>query len=44
MAPEVFDLANYTEKVDVFSLGCILYEMLSAIRLFNAKTSEELIK
>lgn len=39
MAPEVFTSSNYSEKCDVFSLGIILWEVLSRLRPFYEKHS-----
>ena len=38
MAPETICHAQYSEKSDIFSLGSILYEMLTAKHLFIAKS------
>lgn len=45
MAPEVLRCQRYNEKVDVFSFGIVLYEVLRAVRLIiyiapNGKMSE----
>jgi len=46
MAPEVFKGERYNEKVDIFSLGVIMYELFTglalAARLYHAGTAVEL--
>ena len=39
MAPEILleDYSKYTEKVDVFSLGCVFYEIIADTVLFDGK-------
>lgn len=39
MAPEVLSKEGATEKSDVFSAGCILYEMMSGLSLVTTKTA-----
>lgn len=44
MAPEVFeteedDTKTYNEKCDIFSLGCILYQLMTGKMLFSGATS-----
>ena len=36
MAPELVREETYTEKVDVWSLGCIVYQLLSGFTPFQA--------
>ena len=36
-APEIFKGIKYTNKVDIYSLGCIIYELCSRTRFFNDK-------
>ena len=36
MAPELLENRAYTEKVDMWSLGCILYEMCKLEHVFDA--------
>ena len=43
MAPEVFNTQEYSEKVDIFGLGALLYEMLRGNRIYSGKTREEII-
>jgi len=43
-APETFedetgDNIEYTKKIDIWSFGCVLYEMIKLERLFNQKVS-----
>lgn len=28
MAPEIFDMQEYDAKADIWSVGCVFYEML----------------
>jgi len=39
MAPEVLQGADSDARSDVFSLGCVLYEMVTGRRAFEAKPS-----
>ncbi|CAM9680902.1 unnamed protein product [Choristocarpus tenellus] len=41
MAPEVWKGEPYNEKVDVYSFGLILWEMLSLNQVFSSMSSEE---
>lgn len=44
MAPEILKKHSYTEKVDVYSAGTVLYEMLFGKVPFNGKDYENLLK
>jgi serine/threonine protein kinase len=35
MAPELVQCLKYSEKVDVWSLGCIVYQLLSGVTPFD---------
>ncbi|HPL81767.1 MAG TPA: serine/threonine-protein kinase, partial [Anaerolineaceae bacterium] len=41
MAPEVWHGKKATEQSDIYSLGCIIYEMLTGERLFYGETPAE---
>ncbi|MEO7328321.1 MAG: serine/threonine-protein kinase [Minicystis sp.] len=43
MAPEMFEGAEVTRAVDIFSLGVVLYEMLTNVSPFRRKTDIEMI-
>lgn len=43
MAPEIFDGKPYDIKADLWSIGCILYEMVTGKLPFTASNREELI-
>ena len=45
IAPEVMtarEKADYNEKIDIFSAGCILYYLLKGVPLFEGKCKEEI--
>ncbi|CAD8116057.1 unnamed protein product [Paramecium primaurelia] len=43
-APEIVENSqNYTKAVDIWSLGCVFYEILTQVSLFQGKTHQELI-
>ena len=42
MAPEMFTSTNYTSKVDIWALGCIVYEIITKTHPFEAKNFSEL--
>lgn len=43
MAPEVLNGGKYDCKADVWSLGCIIYELIEGEPMFNARSIGELI-
>lgn len=44
MSPEICAAEKYTLKSDIWSLGCIIYELCSREPPFNAKTHYELVQ
>jgi eukaryotic-like serine/threonine-protein kinase len=44
IAPEVWELENATPAVDIYALGCILYEMLTGKVLFTGKTPLQVMR
>lgn len=42
IAPEVIE-RNYTEKCDIWSIGCILYAMLTGCAPFNGSDDAEIL-
>ena len=43
-SPEVWKNKSYDSKSDVWSLGCVIYEMAKLVTPFQAKSTEELYK
>ena len=43
-APEIYTETEYSEKVDVWSAGVILYSLLSGSLLFDSKNITTLIE
>lgn len=39
MAPEIYETENYNEKVDIWSLGIMIYELLHGKSPFVGKTA-----
>lgn len=44
MAPEIFTAKGYTEKVDIFSLGILLFTLINGTPPFKGKDLKTLIK
>lgn len=44
MAPEIEDGAGYSENVDVYACGCVLFMMLSGNLPFDAEDDEEILR
>ena len=44
MAPEIYETENYDEKVDVWSLGILIYELLHGKSPFVGKTAFRIFK
>ncbi|PPD84417.1 hypothetical protein GOBAR_DD18657 [Gossypium barbadense] len=44
MAPEVLQFQSYDEKVDMWSLGAILFELLNGLPPFHGRTSVQLLR
>ena len=42
MAPEVLRQETYDQKADVWSLGCLFYEMLTGFTPFTGRNFENL--
>ena len=42
-APETFEDEGYTKKIDIWSFGCVLYEMIKLEKLFNQRGKAEII-
>jgi serine/threonine protein kinase len=45
MAPEIIRSfsSNYTNKIDIWSFGCVLYEIITSNRLFKSKKAQLII-
>ena len=44
MAPEVFTMSDYDERVDIFAAGCLFHILLTGRRLITyAQQSEQLV-
>jgi serine/threonine protein kinase len=43
-APETFEDEGYTKKIDIWSFGCVLYEMIKLEKLFNQRGNTLLLK
>ena len=39
MAPEIWENKKYNQKSDIWSLGCILYKMLTLRHAFDAQSN-----
>jgi len=44
MAPEIFQGKSYDHKADVWSIGCLFYELLFGFKPFLAKNPQLLVK
>ena len=38
MAPEIWENKKYNQKSDIWSLGCILYQMMTLSQAFESKS------
>ncbi|OAF71409.1 hypothetical protein A3Q56_00810 [Intoshia linei] len=43
-APEIFLTPNYNEKVDIWSIGCILIELINGKKLFKGRNELDIMK
>ena len=43
MAPEIINETNYDKKSDLWSIGCILYLMMTGVPPFNGVNDAEII-
>ena len=44
MAPEIFEMQEYDSKADVWSVGCVFYEMLVGCPPFKGSNPRELFQ
>jgi serine/threonine protein kinase len=44
IAPEILNETPCSQKSDIFSLGCILYFMVSGLNLYPGDNSEEILE
>lgn len=44
LAPEFFDDRGYNKEIDWWSLGVLIYEMISGVAPFNSKNKEQLFE
>jgi serine/threonine protein kinase len=44
IAPEILNETPCSPKSDIFSLGCILYSLVSGLKLFHEGNSEEIME
>lgn len=42
IAPEKFEKQDFTNKVDVWAAGCVLYELMNFEKLFQATSENKL--
>ena len=43
LAPEIIKDEKYNNKVDIYSLGCVIYELFTLNEYYNAKNEDKLI-
>ena len=43
-SPELWDSPTYTEKCDIWTLGCVMYEVCSLKPAFRGENVQELVK
>lgn len=41
MAPEMMESQNYSYKADIWSLGCVIYEVCALDRMFPTKDAQD---
>jgi serine/threonine protein kinase len=44
ISPELVNGLNYSDNADTWSLGCVLYELLTLKKLFNGKNEYEILQ